>query len=133
MKSKEEQQKNCEEVEDYYYKDKDSYKERNSAYYQKNKDKYIKYARIYHLKNNLGLTLEDYEQMLIKQDFSCAICGIHMFKLNRRLAVDHDHKTGKIRSLLCHKCNVALGHFNDDMELLRNAYEYLKYHKKLLI
>ena len=44
----------------------------------------------------------------------------------RRLAVDHDHKTGKIRGLLCISCNVGLGHFQDDVELLRSAILYLQ-------
>jgi len=43
-----------------------------------------------------------------------------------RLAVDHDHKNGEVRGLLCHRCNVGLGNFQDNPELLLKAYKYLK-------
>lgn len=46
--------------------------------------------------------------------------------LPRRLAIDHNHKTGEIRGLLCHDCNIAIGHFKDNAELLRCAARYLE-------
>ena len=58
------------------------------------------------------------------QGNSCAICGAK--PKGRRLAVDHDHKTGKIRGLLCMPCNTALGKFRDDPKLLRKAIKYLE-------
>jgi hypothetical protein len=63
----------------------------------------------------------------VSQGGRCAICG--KVPRSRRLAVDHDHKTGEVRGLLCASgdfgCNKGLGYFNDDPELLRRAYEYL--------
>jgi len=60
-------------------------------------------------KKNYSITLEQYNAMLVKQNFSCAICGIHQSKLVRRLNVDHDHQTQKVRGLLCWECNKHLG------------------------
>ncbi|NDE15098.1 hypothetical protein EBZ80_09235 [bacterium] len=53
----------------------------------------------------------------------CIICGE---KQNKQLAIDHDHKTGKVRGALCSRCNLGLGHFRDDPELLRFAALYLE-------
>lgn len=59
----------------------------------------------------------------------CAICGSKGTQTKKgifRLSVDHDHQTGEIRGLLCHKCNVSLGNFNDDIGLLERAIGYIK-------
>lgn len=76
-----------------------------------------KYMRQY------GITLMDYEAMLESQSGGCAICG-GTEKIN--LAVDHCHETGKIRGLLCSKCNLLLGRANDDPTILANAIKYLE-------
>lgn len=78
------------------------------------------------LQKEFGITLEEYENRFEEQRGCCSICGEHQSKLKRRLAVDHDHKTGKVRSLLCGKCNTGLGQFNDDEELLVAAANYLR-------
>jgi hypothetical protein len=56
-------------------------------------------------------------------DGKCAICGTG--KVGRNHALDHDHRTMKIRGILCLSCNVGLGHFKDDPDLLRKAIDYL--------
>ena len=85
----------------------------------------------YYRKNNLkalGLTFEDYDRMYSDQDGCCKICGTHSTKLTYMLATDHCHKTGKVRGLLCSKCNTAIGLLNDDVELISKVIDYLKCH-----
>lgn len=71
-----------------------------------------------------GLTPEQYVLMSQAQNGLCAICGQPPGA--RRLAVDHDHATGQVRSLLCGPCNIALGNFRDDPSRLRAAIAYLE-------
>lgn len=74
----------------------------------------------YWLKAKYGLSLAEYDTILANQNHECAICGS-----KEKLHVDHNHETGKIRGMLCHSCNVSLGHFRDDVNVLRRAIEYL--------
>lgn len=71
-----------------------------------------------------GLTLAQFESMLAEQGHVCAICG-KTNKNGSRLSVDHNHSTGRIRALLCSKCNQALGLFDEDQERMFAAIEYL--------
>jgi hypothetical protein len=74
------------------------------------------------LRHKYGITQSQYEEMLMTQCSQCAICGDD----SDRLRVDHDHATGKVRGLLCHHCNVALGSFKDTPAYLRAAASYLE-------
>jgi hypothetical protein len=88
------------------------------------------------LKYKFGITLEEYNLMVESQGGVCAICGGKNFTRHKgthnnkavavSLAVDHDHKTGQIRGLLCNACNTSLGKFKDDPVLLRKAIKYLE-------
>lgn len=90
------------------------------------------------LKNRYGITIEEFEAMVLAQNGVCKICkkpetrGKRIGKFNNspwattRLSVDHCHKTGKVRGLLCQRCNIAIGHFGDDPEVARNAAIYLE-------
>jgi len=84
------------------------------------------------MRKRYGITLDDYNGMFADQDGVCVICQKtetrvdHRTKTISRLAVDHDHNTGKVRGLLCHACNVALGLFKDDRQLMQRASEYLR-------
>ena len=71
-------------------------------------------------KNN-RLSKDEYNIMLEKQGHNCAICHNHLIRPN----IDHDHKTNKIRGLLCFHCNVGLGFFKDKVEYLNDAIKYL--------
>lgn len=71
------------------------------------------YARSVHLKTKFGITPEEYDAMLHKQRGKCAICRQPEKVVGKSLAVDHDHKTGKVRGLLCGSCNQLLGIFED--------------------
>ena len=78
------------------------------------------------LRLNYGITLDDYDKLLSEQDNRCYICHIHISELDRALAVDHNHKTGKVRGILCLTCNGALGILGDTLESLERVVEYLK-------
>ncbi|MBS0167551.1 MAG: endonuclease VII domain-containing protein [Nitrospira sp.] len=80
----------------------------------------------HHLKNRYRIGLATYNGMLDAQGHVCAICAAPDMVNGKRLAVDHDHKTGQVRGLLCTRCNIALGHFGDDVEKLRRAAEFLR-------
>jgi hypothetical protein len=84
-------------------------------------------------KHKFGMDHSAYKEMLESQDGRCAICAIHASDYSQRyknLHVDHNHRTGKVRGLLCHNCNTALGSFFDDEEFLKSAVEYLQLHKQ---
>jgi hypothetical protein len=73
-----------------------------------------------------GLTVEEYKEMLSSQKGCCAICTVHEDTQKTNLHVDHCHTTGKVRGLLCTKCNAGLGMFNDDTSNLTEAIHYLR-------
>lgn len=93
-------------------------------YRENNRDKY----RLASLKSDLkkkGLSIEEYEKMLIEQNNSCKICLKHESRFSKRLHVDHCHTTGKVRGLLCVHCNHILGKAFDNIEVLKSAIKYL--------
>lgn len=82
-----------------------------------------------------GLDSGDYENMLVAQNYKCAICGTSNprgegVESDKELSfsVDHNHKTKKVRGLLCNLCNRALGFFQDDPSIVQKAAEYLNTH-----
>lgn len=79
------------------------------------------------LKSVYGIDERDYDAMLLAQGGLCGLCRNPPGK--RRLAVDHDHASGKIRALLCDRCNTALGNMRDDPALLRAAADYIEAHR----
>ena len=78
------------------------------------------------LKHKYKLTIDSYNEKLIKQDNCCAICKTTNPGNGRYFAVDHDHSSSAIRGLLCNNCNKGLGNFLDDIALLEEAIKYLK-------
>lgn len=72
------------------------------------------------LKTRYGITPEQYDALLAQQDGKCALCG-NPPTGRRRLCVDHSHKNGRVRALLCDPCNAGLGAFRDDPKLLTKA------------
>lgn len=102
----------------------DSQKENRQLYY--NSEDGIISSRKTHLKRMYNISLEDYNEISIKQDHKCAICGgYETYYRNKVLCVDHSHDTGEIRGLLCNTCNRALGLFKENFEILQNAINYL--------
>ena len=77
------------------------------------------------IRRQYGITLSEYDDMLKAQDYKCAICGNEDEVEGKRLAIDHCHSEGRVRGLLCGKCNRALGLFYDNIDLLEKAKDYL--------
>lgn len=110
----------------HYHK---NYRNNNKEYFYKKKNDWANKnkmaSRAWRLKNNYGITLEEYDNMLVEQNGVCAIC----FKENngRLLVVDHNHITGNVRGLLCDACNSGIGTLKTDegIQLLINAIEYI--------
>lgn len=76
------------------------------------------------MKKTYGISQAQYIRLKEKQGNRCGICGKVYRRKNYR--VDHDHKTGKVRGLLCDKCNKGLGWFGDSVSGIKKAYDYLK-------
>jgi hypothetical protein len=89
-----------------------------------------------HLKMKYKLTLEQFNHMKIAQNNKCVVCGAEFSKDTTRsmqhpkdgarVVVDHNHVTGKVRELLCFRCNMAIGLFKENSYALRNAATYLE-------
>ena len=77
------------------------------------------------LRQHHGITLEEFTQLFKHQNNSCKICGITEPPV-KGWHVDHDHLTQHIRGILCHHCNVGIGHFKENITFLKNAINYLK-------
>jgi len=78
------------------------------------------------IRRQYGISLEEYYKLIEFQGGGCAICGRTQEPDGRRLSIDHDHTTGKVRGVLCYSCNKALGMFYDIPERLENAANYLR-------
>jgi hypothetical protein len=117
---------------------------RQQRYYQKNKERIKKYSRDYikrdperrkfQLKRSLikkryGIVYEDYLSMHHEQEYKCKICKRHANEFKKGLVVDHDHKTGKVRALLCTNCNSQL-HVLENKELYDKYMNYLNIYKE---
>ena len=95
-----------------------------------NKERYHKRfnserARDYALYYRYGITQDDYNSLLAKQEFKCKICGRDSREMTYFLHTDHCHTTGKVRGLLCSPCNVYLGYIKDNKQCLESAITYL--------
>lgn len=75
-----------------------------------------------------GLTVKQYDSMLQQQNGCCAICGRYWSAFKKRLHIDHDHMTNKVRGLLCTNCNTAIGLLNDNINLIMKSGIYLEKH-----
>jgi len=81
-----------------------------------------------HIQLLYGITAEDYDALLVRQNGGCAICGTTKPGGRGSFHVDHDHTTGVVRGLLCHGCNVGIGNLGDDPDRLMAAVAYLLSH-----
>jgi hypothetical protein len=92
-------------------------------------EKFANIQRKSYLKRLYNITLEEYEKKLKEQNYSCAICKRHQSKFKKKLHVDHNHKTGKVRDILCAGCNVDVSVVEDRLKELQ---EYLNKHREKL-
>ena len=82
--------------------------------------------RSYILMKNYGITSEQWHRMFDAQGNICAICKAKEPKWSKGWHTDHDHTTGKVRGILCHKCNLMIGLAKDDSSILLAAVKYLE-------
>ncbi len=131
---------------EYYQKNKEKRREQQKKWMKRNKEKVKEYSKKereklkgksekwkewnrvrkkgYNLKKTFGITIKQYNELFQKQGGICAICGNR--ENGKSLAVDHNHKTGEIRELLCTNCNLTIGLLNDDPSILKKAIKYLE-------
>ena len=105
--------------------------EAQRARYKADPEKYREYFRNHRIKKNYDLTEAEYAAKVIEQGGKCGICGKEpsgKWHGDRMLNVDHDHKPGAVRGLLCNQCNRALGLFGDSQERILEAVAYLEKH-----
>lgn len=106
----------------YNERNKERLSARAKAYNQRNKDHRLDMQ----LRRSYGITRADYLALCDKNGGRCAICGTQEAdRVGRRMHVDHCHATGKVRGILCRDCNIGLGHFRDNQNLLTQAAAYL--------
>jgi hypothetical protein len=82
------------------------------------------------LQKTYNISTDDYLEMFNEQNGSCAICNIDYSFSRKVMHVDHDHLTKKVRNLLCNHCNLGLGQFRDDPNLLEKAAKYIRSHRR---
>ena len=111
------------------YRDKN--REKCRAASQKSREKHPLTDVRGHLMRTYGLTLEQYEVLVESQDGLCYICHGPPNGRVKKLVVDHDHETKRLRKLLCDACNRALGFMKESPERLRAAAKYLEEHLPL--
>ncbi len=113
----------------WYKENRARHNKRSAENYQKrikeNPEKEAARERTAYLMRRHGITVEEYDRMLMSQRGVCAICFDHC-RTGKRLAVDHCHETGRIRGLLCLDCNQTLGKFMDVPERFEQAARYLR-------
>lgn len=100
--------------------------------YKQNPEVKLYYTKV-RLKKEYNLSIEEHKKMFIDQNYCCAICNKHQSEFTRTFHVDHDHKTGKVRELLCQHCNHLLGNSWENTEILEKAIKYLIKHKPNLL
>jgi DNA-directed RNA polymerase subunit RPC12/RpoP len=91
---------------------------------KENPERYAQYQRDRYLQKTYGITSEKFDRLVAAQDNKCAICRKE-FTNGWSINIDHNHKTSKVRGLLCPNCNRALGLFKDDVRRLKRAVQYV--------
>lgn len=113
-------------------------KKKAASYYKKNKEKVKNNVKRWRennpgktkelqIRRKYGLSMQEYSNLIEKQQFQCAACGIGLKDLpGSEIQIDHCHNTGNIRGILCGRCNRALGLLNDDPIKTQKLADYIK-------
>ena len=109
---------------DYYEKNRDAIVAYKKEWAERNREANKKRLRNWQLVRNYGITLEEWEALFESQGRSCAACGTQE-ETKRGWVTDHCHETGRVRGILCHHCNVALGYAKDSPQVLLRLHAYL--------
>ena len=126
FKTEEAKTKYKKRINDWRIKNREYTNELSRLSYHRNKHKHIEDRKYRHLQYTYNITIEEYNKLLENQNNKCLICDRDINELAFNLCVDHDHKTGKIRGLICRKCNGALGWYELYYKSINN---YLKLSK----
>jgi len=125
--------KKVKQMKEYYLKNKEKLDKKHIEYYYENRSMISKQMKEWKLEKNYGLTVKKYNKMLKKQKGFCPIC---LKKINgnnkngrRKANVDHNHKTGKVRELICINCNLVIGLLKENIKVSKNITKYLEKHK----
>lgn len=124
----------------WYYANKDRAKAKQAAWYRRNREKALVYAKTWRQNNDrqfrsktimwmYGITLDERDAIFEAQGKKCASCGNDNPRHKKGWHVDHDHTTKKVRGILCHHCNISLGHLREDPKLIRALADYIESHQ----
>lgn len=116
-----------------YINNKESISKKASIRYQKNKEEHKRKGKQWRYKKVYGISFEDFEQLKKDQNGKCYICEKQFIEgsvSDAKAVLDHCHTTGKIRKVLCNRCNSAMGWFEDNPVLLEKAADYLRKHNE---
>ena len=120
----------CKDCRDSYKRKRMGIKKRGPSKYPSGIEGKRMRSRALQLKRAYGITLEEYDAMILSQNGVCSICGekeiVVMRGIKQSLSVDHCHSTNRIRGLLCSKCNRGIGAFGDNIDIMVSAISYLK-------
>lgn len=111
---------------EYYWENREARLKADRERYHTNEADFMK-RKVRCWKKNYGIemTLEEYNRRFLEQKGRCVICGKHQSELKKALAVDHNHKTGEVRSLLCNRCNLLVGQLECQSENRNRCQIYL--------
>lgn len=110
---------------EYYKKNRERILKRQKDDYHNRKDVHKERNRWSKIKMRYGITRNDYDILFKNNNGKCHICNNEEVIVNKPLSVDHNHKTGSVRGLLCHNCNLLLGACRDNIFILIKSIEYL--------
>ena len=110
----------------YYLDNKNDIKQKTKQYHLLHPIKRKRYQKDHHFKYTYGISIKQRNEMIIKQGYECLSCHIDLRKLkDKDIHIDHNHKTNKIRGILCNKCNFALGLLEENPDKAYGLWQYI--------